>query len=234
MWCAVGSCYQKLGNISHALRAYERAVRADDREGIATRELARLYREQGNNDGAARCYLQHWISSGYIDATTLKVSKAMEALPVDTIAEAVLFVANFFKRLNDLTRAEDYCSLLLDYIGPEGNESRALLRQIRAYPRSSSSSNSNVIRGISLDASNGIDVLNSLVQGSNSESFSLLRNEDGNDSMEDAAEDARVNATTWSSDNSETNNMLNMSLSMSQDSGSRCSSANELDESLED
>lgn len=44
MWSAVGNCYLKLGMKYDALLVLERAVKAGDREGIATRDLARLYR----------------------------------------------------------------------------------------------------------------------------------------------------------------------------------------------
>lgn len=44
MWSAVGNCLLKLGMKYDAIQVLERAVRAGDREGIATRDLARLYR----------------------------------------------------------------------------------------------------------------------------------------------------------------------------------------------
>ena len=44
MWCAVGSCMLKLGMKVEAAVVLERAVSCGDKEGIATRDLARLYR----------------------------------------------------------------------------------------------------------------------------------------------------------------------------------------------
>jgi anaphase-promoting complex subunit 8 len=64
MWCAVGNCYTKLGWIKDAISALERAVEAGDKEGVATRELARLYRETGQPSKAADKYLEHLQLSG--------------------------------------------------------------------------------------------------------------------------------------------------------------------------
>jgi anaphase-promoting complex subunit 8 len=44
MWCAVGNCYLQLGMRSEAILVLDRAVSCGDSEGIATRELARLYK----------------------------------------------------------------------------------------------------------------------------------------------------------------------------------------------
>jgi tetratricopeptide (TPR) repeat protein len=59
MWCAVGNCLSRLGSKKDAIAALERAVSSGDSEGIATRELARLYRESGQPALAAACYQRH-------------------------------------------------------------------------------------------------------------------------------------------------------------------------------
>jgi hypothetical protein len=42
----------------------------------------------------------------------------MEELDIDTnMAEAILFIANFFHKRNDAGRAEEFYSLLLGYVG---------------------------------------------------------------------------------------------------------------------
>ena len=74
MWCAVGKCLSRLSSsggssggtdgrlqAAHrhkeaALLAYQRAVQCDDKEGVATRELAKMHREMGNSSAAAACY----------------------------------------------------------------------------------------------------------------------------------------------------------------------------------
>ena len=59
MWCAVGNCYSKLSMKLMAIQTLNHAVSCGDREGVATRELARLYREAGQVDLAAECYRRH-------------------------------------------------------------------------------------------------------------------------------------------------------------------------------
>lgn len=64
MWCAVGSTYILLSRPSDAIRALERAVDAahpDDAQGggVATQKLAALYRQDGNTEMAAQCYMRH-------------------------------------------------------------------------------------------------------------------------------------------------------------------------------
>eukprot|EP01041_Mallomonas_annulata_P003336 gene3336-6600_t len=120
MWSAVGSCHGRLGGQVAAIRAYERAVDCEDSEGIATRELARLYRETGQLSRAASCYLRHVMSLG-------------ETAEVDSdSAEALLFLSNHHKDRGELSQAETFCSRLLCFAGPEGGEARALLRELRA------------------------------------------------------------------------------------------------------
>lgn len=59
MWSAVGNCLLKLGMKTEAIATYERAVNSGDREGIATRDLARLYREEGQSQQAAELYYKY-------------------------------------------------------------------------------------------------------------------------------------------------------------------------------
>ena len=44
MWCAMGQCYEsdQLGMTDAAVRCYTRAVRNNDREGIALHKLAKV------------------------------------------------------------------------------------------------------------------------------------------------------------------------------------------------
>jgi anaphase-promoting complex subunit 8 len=64
MWCAVGNCLCRLGTKAEATKAFERAVAVGDREGVATRELARLYRDEGLASKAAECYYHHLLLTG--------------------------------------------------------------------------------------------------------------------------------------------------------------------------
>lgn len=124
MWCAVGNCQARLGNQSAAIKSYERAVDSDDREGVATRELARLYRDIGSVDLAAGCYLRHVLAQ-------------TDSSDIDSdMAEALLYLAIYYKTRGELINTENYCSKLLCYAGPEGGEARALLREIRTTTHS--------------------------------------------------------------------------------------------------
>ena len=121
MWCAVGSCYLSLDRKQEAIKSYERAVNNVDREGIAARKLAKLYREEGSDEKAARCY-QRLISGGNGGAGGGDLDAAE--------AEALLFLANHQKNAGNYDVAAMYCSRLLEFPGQE--EAKALLRDIRS------------------------------------------------------------------------------------------------------
>ena len=104
MWCAIGNCMSKLEMRSQAMVNYERAVACGDQEGIATRELARLYREAGDRHQAAECYHKHISTYG-------------EEINAE-IAEGLLYLANYHKDRKDFNNAVAYCGRLLDYNGP--------------------------------------------------------------------------------------------------------------------
>lgn len=42
MWCALAECYEKVGNLTNAIKAYQRAEANDDHEGLALKKLARV------------------------------------------------------------------------------------------------------------------------------------------------------------------------------------------------
>jgi len=64
MWSAVGSQYVRLGAKKDAMLTFERAMNCGDSEGVATRELARLYRDEGRLEDAANCYVGYLQSCG--------------------------------------------------------------------------------------------------------------------------------------------------------------------------
>ncbi len=128
MWCAVGNCFSRLGSKKDAMLTLEKAVHCGDREGIihplislfilftnslayvgiATRELARLYRENGNTIKAAECYHKHLNTLGF---------NQMNSNIDQEKAEGIIFLANYHRNKSDLTHAEEYCthSLLLTH-----------------------------------------------------------------------------------------------------------------------
>jgi len=125
MWGAVGNCLSRLGNRREAMVALERAVNSGDKEGIATRELARLYREAGQSAAAADCYHRHlkMLGIGSDDGHYLVDAER---------AEGLIFLASFHRSQGDLVHAEEYCMRLADFVGTEGDEARAMMREIRA------------------------------------------------------------------------------------------------------
>ena len=119
MWCALGSCFVSLDRRREAIKSYERAVTHNDRENLATRKLAKLYREEGENGRAAACYVRliGHDSTGCVDASE---------------AEALLFLSHHFASLKNYENAAIMCSRLLEYPGPEKEEAQALIRDIRS------------------------------------------------------------------------------------------------------
>jgi len=156
MWCAMGGCYLGLGRRADAIRSYERAVSNHDSEGIATRKLAELYKEDDDVEGAARCYLRHLElrfqaqggGSGGIGGGDGQEGSAAgvdggDSMPsIDTVinlvevnaaeAEALLYLAYYHRDNGEFETAAACCSRLLEYPGQEKEEGKALLREIRS------------------------------------------------------------------------------------------------------
>jgi len=148
MWCAMGVCYLGLEKRNDAIRSFERAVAYNDEEGIATKELATLYREDGNVEQAARCYLRHLelkfqaqLNQPPPDLGGNAMEAIISSVKVDEPeAEALLFLAFYHRDHGEFDLASMCCSRLLDYPGPEKEQGKALLREIRAKDDKKSSS----------------------------------------------------------------------------------------------
>lgn len=157
MWTAVGNAYGQLEQIQDAMRAYERALQHDDTEGVATQKLAILYRDQQLDDHAAQCYLQHlrnrFTATGMIPSSSVVSSSlhlvgeggadgSVESIPLPTLlqgivvdvteAEALLFLAGYYRNEKEYDKAALFAGRLLDYPGPEKDQAKALLREIRS------------------------------------------------------------------------------------------------------
>jgi anaphase-promoting complex subunit 8 len=151
MWCAMGLCYLALHRTSDAIRSYERAVHQGDAEGIATQKLAALYRQQGDSEQAAQCYLRHLelrylvtnphaqapqITSagpGAGTSNTVSLDSIVQQVVVEAPeAEAMLFLASYHKQHGEFDTAALFCSRLLEYPGPEKEEAKAFLRELRS------------------------------------------------------------------------------------------------------
>ena len=138
MWCALGTTFMQLQQIDDAIRAYERALQQDDTEGVATQKLAALYKLDGNVEKAAECYLRH-LELRYqvthptsISASGVTLETMLQGLVVEgPEAEALLFLANYHKD-QAVETATLFCSRLLEYPGPEKEQAKALLRELRS------------------------------------------------------------------------------------------------------
>jgi anaphase-promoting complex subunit 8 len=140
MWSAVGNCLLKLGMKSEAIATYERAVNSGDREGIATRDLARLCRDENQTKRAAelfykylQCNLFEGVSNNEMPnpmPSTLEglIKDLNEGATEDRLnfqdsqygtidnvsdseqAEAILFLATYFKQSKEHHVAEFFCT----------------------------------------------------------------------------------------------------------------------------
>jgi len=143
MWCAMGGCYSGLERRGDAIKSYERAVTNHDAEGIATLKLATLYRDDEDEEKAARCYLRHLelryqaqlaqTTSGGASGNGNSVETVISSVNVDEPeAEGLLFLAYYYRDHDEYDMATLCCSRLLDYPGPEKEEGKALQREIRS------------------------------------------------------------------------------------------------------
>lgn len=139
MWCAMGGCYYGLNRRTDAMRSYERAVANNDTEGIATRKLAMLYREDADVERAVRCYLRY-LELRYrlqirfsLNACEVPIDKVINSVQIDKPgAEALLYLAYYYRDNDLLELATLCCSRLQEYPGREKEEGKALLREIRS------------------------------------------------------------------------------------------------------
>ena len=114
MWTAMGSCFKKLSRTDEAIRSFERASSNNDQEGIATFQLANLYKERQEHKKAAECYLK-----------VLPQAEPKEA------GEALEFLAQFYKNNGEYDTARKYCLKLQQ-------DCPGMVRDGRGYPRHSS------------------------------------------------------------------------------------------------
>ena len=144
MWCAIGGCLLGLDRRTDAEKSYERAVSLGDGEGIATRKLAELYREDGDEEKAAKCYLRHLelryqsqLPGSFAGASADTSPEAFEAVVTNVRvdepeAEALLYLAYYYRDNLEYDQAVMCATRLEDYPGPEKEQGKSLLRDIRS------------------------------------------------------------------------------------------------------
>lgn len=156
MWCALGGCYEKLNKSEDAVACFRRALGNHDREGIASYHLGRIFAQRNDQHEAAKYYMLHLglqQPSAVIDAqefgsvdTVHKPSntsqlKSAANVRIDTpqALASILFLANYYKQLGNYVESTLLCNRLLDLQGPEKEEAKALLREMRSLEAVSSS-----------------------------------------------------------------------------------------------
>jgi len=144
MWCAIGGCLLGLDRRTDAEKSYERAVSLGDGEDIATRKLAELYREDGDEEKAAKCYLRHLelryqsqLPGSFSGASADRSPEAFEAVVKNVRvdepeAEALLYLAYYYRDNLEYDQAILCATRLEDYPGPEKEQGKGLLRDIRS------------------------------------------------------------------------------------------------------
>ena len=144
MWCAIGGCLLGLDRRMDAEKSYERAVSLGDGEGIATRKLAELYREDGDEEKAAKCFLRHLelryqsqlpgsFSGERADSSPEAFESVISNVRVDEPeAEALLYLAYYYRDNMEYDQAILCATRLEDYPGPEKEQGKGLLRDIRS------------------------------------------------------------------------------------------------------
>jgi anaphase-promoting complex subunit 8 len=154
MWCAVGTTFVQLEQTENAIRAYERALQQDDTEGVATQKLAALYKQDGNVEKAAQCYLRH-LELRYQVTHPMATAASSLASNLETMlqglvvegpeAEALLFLAIYHKDHGEFSTATLFCSRLLEYPGPEKEQAKAILRELRSRTTASTNRSRRVV-----------------------------------------------------------------------------------------
>ncbi len=144
-WVALGGCFEKIERPVDAIHAYERAVRTwftfdirvlclqlsntsslqqvatNDVEGIALRQLAKLYDKMQQPDRSAQ---YHRANLEQMDAKGIESPATVEAL---------WFLARYCAALAQWKEAERYCFRLLDFAVPEKEDAKILLKVHRVY-----------------------------------------------------------------------------------------------------
>jgi len=125
MWCAMAQCYDFMDRKTEALKCYEKAHRCGDHEQVALPKLAKLHKDLGDRRRAAAYYDQIRARSGQ-DARRPTGGLSTEAV------EALKFLMVFHREEGNLSECEACAAHLLDTSGPEKDEAKAMLRDLRS------------------------------------------------------------------------------------------------------
>jgi len=150
MWCAMAQCYEFMDRKAEALKCYEKAHRLGDRERMALPRLAKLHRDLGDRRQAAAYYRQMLPQQG--GARCPWYPKASGGGLTAEAVEALRFLMGFYQEEGRLGECEACAAQLLDTAGPEKDEAKAVLQELRA---ASDGGGSRVPLGLSSNAEGG-------------------------------------------------------------------------------
>eukprot|EP00929_Paragymnodinium_shiwhaense_P009810 TRINITY_DN114165_c0_g1_i1.p1 TRINITY_DN114165_c0_g1~~TRINITY_DN114165_c0_g1_i1.p1 ORF type:complete len:641 (-),score=163.95 TRINITY_DN114165_c0_g1_i1:30-1952(-) len=136
MWCAMAQCYELMDRKQEALKCYEKAHRCGDREKMALPRLARLCKELGNRVHAARYYSQ--VLPQRQEGGGAWHQKAFGGGVSAEHVEALRYLMAFYQEEGQLAECEACASKLLDTTGPERDEAKLVLQELRVLAAGSS------------------------------------------------------------------------------------------------
>merc|ERR1712113_235602 len=134
MWCAMAQCYENMDRKAEALKCYEKAHRCGDRERMALPRLARLHQDLGDRKQAAAYYSQMLNQNTQGAGLHQKASGGFGMSP--EVVEALKFLMVFYRDIGKLAECEECAARLLDTAGPEKDEAKTMLRELRTSPDS--------------------------------------------------------------------------------------------------
>jgi len=129
MWCAMAQCYELMDRKTEALKCYEKAHRCGDKEKMALPRLARLQQDLGDRQQAAVYYGQMIARSS--QGLLSKCPKTSGSGLSTEVVEALKFLMGFHRDEGNLVECEACATQLLDTAGPEKDEAKAMLRDLR-------------------------------------------------------------------------------------------------------
>lgn len=135
MWCAMAQCYESMDRKQEALKCYEKAHRCGDREKMALPRLARLCKELGQRVQAAKYYYQ--VLPQQQEGGAAWHQKAFGGGQTAEHVEALKYLMIFYQEEGKLAECEQCASKLLDTTGPERDEAKLVLQDLRTIAAAS-------------------------------------------------------------------------------------------------
>ena len=132
MWIALAGCYESLKKYSEAIKCHEQ-VYDGDKSDISLFKIATLNSIMGEAESALKFFRKFIDESevGPMSLPLLLISAPIQSHDTQEFAEACLFMAVYFKSKGSYHEAKTYALRLLEFSGPEREEAKALLRELK-------------------------------------------------------------------------------------------------------